>query len=276
MKKILFLVIILASAMSHLWAKRINPNAIVNARYEIASFGTKKTAPKYKHTLQIDRSKREMYLTGAKTEVMIAAEFSLTNKVIVGKNKVSKNTTAAKKAHDAETLKIAESLKKANRFEKNGKEVKLYKDKTLLCTLTEEMQDITAREENTRVVIGDGGTMQRQATIEGTYRIIQQSIGGEMQDFTSRKSSLDFKDMQVSANVGCNTINGAYITTGNAIKFKQLIQTQMACGDELDAIETATTNNINQAARFRLESNKAFLDDASGNLLIMLERVTEP
>ncbi len=48
---------------------------------------------------------------------------------------------------------------------------------------------------------------------------------------------LDFEGGRLAANAGCNTIAGPYTVVKNVLKQGQQAQTQMACGDRVDAQE---------------------------------------
>jgi heat shock protein HslJ len=272
MKRIFLVSLVLISLVQMGWAKRMNPNLIVNGNYVLVGVGAKNVAPKYSHNLDIDRGAGEMSLDGAKTKIVIAAGFNTNQKVLIGKSKKANTPLAAKKAQDAETVKIAAALKKANRFEKQGAELRLYNGTILICTLNEVVKTQTSSNDGSRVVISDGGDVQVMPTLEGRFRIIQQMMDGQMADCIGKKSLLEFGEEKLSANVGCNSINSTFVSTGNSLKIGQMIMSRKSCGDELNKLEQATTMNLTQASTFRIESNKAMLEDAAGNLIMMLER----
>jgi heat shock protein HslJ len=273
MKRIFLVAVVFIGLIQAGWAKRINPNLMVNGKYSIVGIGAKNTTPKYAHNLIIDKGTGEMSIDGAKTKMVIAAAFNPNQKIVIGKSKKISTAVAAKKAQDAETVKIATALKKANRFEKKGGALRLYKDTTLLCTLNEivEIRQAKTTGENGRVVISETGDMTVLPLLNGKYRILQQLQDGEMKDYTSTTTLVEFGDDNVTAYCGCNRMNAHFVGTNNRIKVDAIMMTRMSCEDEKNKMDAATSKNLTAATAYRIEGNKAFLLDAEDKMIMMLE-----
>src|SRR5262245_8080026 len=55
-------------------------------------------------------------------------------------------------------------------------------------------------------------------------------------------TSIEFKDGQMSGNVGCNSFGGKYELNGETVKFSEVVSTMMFCEGPIGDQETATLN----------------------------------
>lgn len=62
-----------------------------------------------------------------------------------------------------------------------------------------------------------------------------------------------------TGNFGCNSGSGKYETNGEKILFKDIIQTEMACGEPAASIERQFTDALSKANRFKMEEGKLLI-----------------
>lgn len=71
-------------------------------------------------------------------------------------------------------------------------------------------------------------------------------------------------DGQVSVNGGCNTYFGPYMVNGNSISIGPLGGSQLLCGDDIDAQESAYLTALQSAASFEISGNQLVLRNSAG------------
>lgn len=80
------------------------------------------------------------------------------------------------------------------------------------------------------------------------------------------------QDHRVSGFTGCNQMSGAYTLDGQALTFRQMISTRMACLDTMDT-EAAFTAALQQVRAWSIAGDRLMLSDAAGKPVIELQRL---
>lgn len=81
---------------------------------------------------------------------------------------------------------------------------------------------------------------------------------------------IQFQDSLVSGNAGCNTFNGGYELSAEALTFGDFAVTKMMCPDM--QVEDAFLQAIHQVASFKIADNKLSLLNAEGQEVIGCEK----
>ena len=90
-------------------------------------------------------------------------------------------------------------------------------------------------------------------------------------EYESPPSLVFEKDNRVNGNDGCNRFFGNYTETNeNTLNIQILGSTKIACRN--DIYSNALTEKINQASRFRFESDLLILTDSQNNQLTFKRR----
>ena len=79
-------------------------------------------------------------------------------------------------------------------------------------------------------------------SLDGTTWFLTDYISPDGQSYTVPSAvtpQLAFADGQVSGNAGCNTFNGSYTVTGDAVELGPLVSTKMACEEPMASVEGA-------------------------------------
>lgn len=76
-----------------------------------------------------------------------------------------------------------------------------------------------------------------------------------------------------SATVGCNSMSGAVIVTGERIAFKSGISTLMACPPPLDTLERTLSQSLTASTQWRIEGNRLELRDDAGAQTLLCEAI---
>lgn len=69
---------------------------------------------------------------------------------------------------------------------------------------------------------------------------------------------------QLSGNVGCNSLGGAYTVRGSQITFEQIVSTMMACSEPLMQQEGAVFSMLAGTLTFKLEGSTLTIYDKGG------------
>lgn len=162
--------------------------------------------------------------------------------------------------------RIAEILHKANKYVAKANTITLLEGKKKLMVICK-----VGPIKKTEILL-----QQKAATKEdilGTYRIIHQLENGVITEHNLNTTTfkIGVEKGRYQANVGCNTISGAFeFTADNKIIFKDGMETKMSCGEK-EKTETFFKQNLNKANRFVLAANHLLLFQDE-MLLMMLEK----
>jgi len=85
------------------------------------------------------------------------------------------------------------------------------------------------------------------------------------------ETSIEFKDGQLSGNVGCNGFGGEYSVDGDTITFGPIMSTMMFCEAVADQ-ESITLAVFQESATFVMSDNLLTITSMDGNSVIVLER----
>jgi len=105
-------------------------------------------------------------------------------------------------------------------------------------------------------------------SIEGQWKLISYNQTVAIPDV---ETSIEFKDDQMSGNVGCNGFGGEYTVDGNKIKFGPVMSTMMFCDAVADQ-ELSTLTVLQEEATFILNDNRLTITSADGGAFIILVR----
>jgi heat shock protein HslJ len=260
------------------FAKRINPNLVVDGTYRVTSnnSGIKAITVTQSNSLKVNRGDSKLEFSCGDYRYRSTAVFSTDQRVQQSGIKTTK--AKAKKASSANTasLRIIALLKRVNRFEKRGAELRLYESKKLLLTL--ETIEKVAKQEDAQP--SSGLTLKEDAIAHETtgqsvfrYRIISQWEEGAMMDRIGVKSRISFDDKtkRITATTGCNNIGGSYDARGTALTISALMSTKMACDGDAGDAEKYLIKNLEAAKLWRQEGNHMYIEDKDGQMIIMLE-----
>jgi heat shock protein HslJ len=91
---------------------------------------------------------------------------------------------------------------------------------------------------------------------------------------SERAAQLEFTtDGKVGGNVGCNSLSGNYIISGDKIQVSNLSTTLMACADPLMQQEQSVSAVLNGAEKFTIEGTKLTLFAAGGKNVAVFEAI---
>jgi heat shock protein HslJ len=85
-------------------------------------------------------------------------------------------------------------------------------------------------------------------------------------------TTIEFKDGQISANVGCNGIGGEYVVDGTGVTFDKMISTMMFCEGQVGEQEMALIGIMNGTASFTLTDTTLTITSADGLSALVLEK----
>ena len=72
------------------------------------------------------------------------------------------------------------------------------------------------------------------------------------------------EDGQLSGNVGCNSLGGAYTVRGSQVTFEQIVSTMMACSEPLMQQESAVFSVLAGTVTFKIEGSTLIIYDKGG------------
>jgi len=111
-----------------------------------------------------------------------------------------------------------------------------------------------------------GGTT---ASIEGQWILVSYNGLTAVPDV---ETSIEFKDGQMSGNVGCNGFGGEYSVAGNAITFGPVMSTMMFCEGPVGDQESATLTVLQEKTSFVIDGNTLTITSTDGNSSVVLEK----
>lgn len=105
-------------------------------------------------------------------------------------------------------------------------------------------------------------------SIQGQWKLVSYNQTPAMADV---ETSIEFKDGQLSGNVGCNGFGGDYSVDGDTITFGPIVSTMMFC-EAVAEQESSVLAVFQESASFGLDGNMLTIISTDGNLVIVLER----
>ncbi len=112
------------------------------------------------------------------------------------------------------------------------------------------------------------------AALIGTYwKLVNLDEGVTFPDALDNEPHIILaQDGTLKGHGGCNRLFGRYLLDGDALSFEGVAASRMACPD-IDGLEFAFHNALEQTGSFRIDGNSLFLDTTSGAALAQLEAV---
>jgi len=114
---------------------------------------------------------------------------------------------------------------------------------------------------------------ENTASVEGTWKLV--SYGDPANPTPAAPdidASIEFKDGQVTGNVGCNGFGGQYEVDGNKITFSEVVSTLMFCEGPAGDQESATLAVLRESATYVLDGDTLTITSGDGNTVIVLAR----
>jgi len=105
-------------------------------------------------------------------------------------------------------------------------------------------------------------------SIEGQWILVSYNQTAVMPEVDT---SIEFKDGQMSGNVGCNSFGAEYFVEDKTIKFGPVMSTMMFCENVADQ-ESSTLAVLQNETTFILNDDRLTITSADGNSFIMLIR----
>lgn len=110
------------------------------------------------------------------------------------------------------------------------------------------------------------------ASIEGGWKLVSYGpTSGQVPAAPDVETSIEFKDGQMSGNVGCNGFGGEYSIKGGQIEFGPVMSTMMYC-EEIAEQESSTLAVFQETAGFVLDGDTLTITSADGAMSIVLAR----
>lgn len=112
-----------------------------------------------------------------------------------------------------------------------------------------------------------------EASVAGTWKLV--SYGDPASPTAAvpdAETSIEFKEGQVSGNVGCNGFGGTYEIDGDKITFSEVVSTLMFCEGPVGDQELGTLAVLNDSATYVLDGNTLTLTSADGTSVVVLAR----
>lgn len=119
------------------------------------------------------------------------------------------------------------------------------------------------------VIVLTACTGGSSASIEGQWKLVSYNQTPAVPDV---EASIEFKDGQMSGNVGCNGFGGEYTVDGDTITFGPVMSTMMFCEGPVGDQEMATLAVLQEKSTFVLDGNMLTITSGDGNSSIVLER----
>ena len=111
------------------------------------------------------------------------------------------------------------------------------------------------------------------ASIQGQWKLVSYGSGSEQKTATPDiETSIEFKDGQLSGNVGCNGFGGEYTVDGDTIAFGSIMSTMMFCEGPAGEQEMGTLAVLLEKTTFVLDGNLLTITSGDGNSVIVLEK----
>jgi heat shock protein HslJ len=114
---------------------------------------------------------------------------------------------------------------------------------------------------------------ENTASVEGTWKLV--SYGDPANPTPAAPdidTSIEFKDGQVTGNVGCNGFGGKYEVDGNKITFSEVASTLMFCEGPAGDQEFGTLAVLRESATYVLDGDMLTITSGDGSAVIVLAR----
>ncbi|MEP0806185.1 MAG: META domain-containing protein [Chloroflexota bacterium] len=109
-------------------------------------------------------------------------------------------------------------------------------------------------------------------SLEGQWRLVSYgSASAQIPAAPDVETSIEFKDGQMSGNVGCNGFGGEYTVDGDTITFGPIMSTMMFC-EAVAVQESSTLAVFQEKASFVLEGDTLTIKSTDGAMSIVLAR----
>jgi len=105
-------------------------------------------------------------------------------------------------------------------------------------------------------------------SIQGEWKLVSYN---QVPAVPNVETSIEFKDGQLSGNVGCNGFGGDYTVDGTTITFGPVMSTMMFCNDVAQQ-EAGTLAVFHEKTTFVLDGNTLTITSADGKSSIVLEK----
>lgn len=110
-------------------------------------------------------------------------------------------------------------------------------------------------------------------SVTGTWKLVSYGSASEQKPAVADvDTSIEFKEGQVTGNVGCNGFGGKYEVNGDKITFSEVVSTLMFCEGTVGDQELATLAVLKESATYVLEGDTLTVTSADGNNAIVLAR----
>ena len=106
------------------------------------------------------------------------------------------------------------------------------------------------------------------ASVEGQWKLVSYNQTPAVADI---ETSIEFKDGQMSGNVGCNGFGGEYKVNGDSIEFGPVMSTMMFCENVAEQ-ESTVLVTLQEKTSFVIDGNILTITSADGNSSIVLEK----
>ena len=111
------------------------------------------------------------------------------------------------------------------------------------------------------------------ASVEGTWKLVSYGPANEQTAaMPDVDTTIEFKDGQVSANVGCNGIGGEYVVDGSNVSFNNMISTMMFCEGQVGEQEMALVGIMSGSTTFELTGTTLTITSTDGLSALVLEK----
>lgn len=111
------------------------------------------------------------------------------------------------------------------------------------------------------------------ASVTGTWKLVSYGSASEQKPAVADvDTSIEFKEGQVTGNVGCNGFGGKYEVNGDQITFSEVVSTLMFCEGPVGDQELATLAVLRESSTYVLEGDTLTVISADGNSAIVLAR----
>ena len=115
-------------------------------------------------------------------------------------------------------------------------------------------------------------TGRSSASMDGQWKLVSYNQTPVAPDV---ETSIEFKDGQMSGNVGCNGFGGEYKVKGDAVEFGPVMSTMMFCEGPVGEQEMGTLAVLQGKTSFAINENILTITSADGKSVIVLKRSEE-
>jgi heat shock protein HslJ len=123
------------------------------------------------------------------------------------------------------------------------------------------------------VIVLAACTGSSSASVDGQWKLVSYgSPSAQTLAAPGVETSIEFKDGQISGNVGCNSFGGEYTVEDNTITFGPVMATEMFC-EAVAEQEAATLAVLQGKTTFTLDGNTLTITSEDGNTVLVLEQV---